>query len=490
MARAAYVISLHPGRVEGIGIDGADVQANTAVVHTAMTNGEGPAQLERALEGFFRAAHWEPRPAVLVLNTEDVRFRKIDFPFSNAKKIRQALAFELEHVLLEPLEAMVYDFRIIPHEDGSAEALVYLVPREDVERILAVCAQHRINPWRITFSAQALSQGLEDTAPAGFLVYVGEDEIFVADVAGRELHAVKSIPLTQPQDAPPGGATPDAAAPEAGADASHAPAAGLQPTQLQQASEEINRFIRTHGLGRSAAAVTLKGRLAPWFRWQPDAGAFTLQAPPNGRSPHPAEGLTGVLAELQANPRTLLASRGINFSRRRGAWLAQLKEVRGPAIALAALLVLTLALGTFNFVVSLRGDRALARRLNTQVATIVRQYAPRAASPDAGLREMQANARQLQQKKTLTEEFSTYHYNVLTLLRNLSAIYKEFPQLSLESLKYEKDRITLAGATDSYQAAETLKNRLENMPQFTGRTITVSNQRSGQTITYRINVER
>ena len=353
MVRAAYMISVHPGRVEGIGIDGDGVQPDTAVMHTPNSDGEGPAQIEQALEGFFRAANWEPRPAVLVLNTEDVRFRKIDFPFSNAKKVRQALAFELEQVLLEPLEAMAYDFRIIPHEDGTAEALVYLVPREDLERILEVCAQHRIEPWRITFSAHALSQELGDDGTSGFLVYAGDDEIFVADVAGNELHAVKSI----------GGDLPDTAAAtgDVGAQgADQGPTAAIPSARLQMAGEEINRFIRTHGLGKADAAVIVKGRLAPWFRWQAEAGLLTLQAPPNGHTPHAAEGLTGVLAELQAAPRNLLASRGINFSRRGGAWLGQLKEVRRVLIALAARLVLALSLGTFNLVVGLRSDRLQA----------------------------------------------------------------------------------------------------------------------------------
>lgn len=504
MARATYMISLHAGQVAGIGIEGKFVQPETAVLYTTSeTDADGPDRFEALLGGFFQQAEWEPRQAVVVMNTEDVRFRQIEFPFNSASKIKQALPFELGNLLLEPADELVYDFRILPSENGSAEVLVYLVPREDVERIVEICARHKIDVGRITFSAQALYQGISEDTPEGILIYAGSDEIFIASVAAKNLRALKSIPLhlggsnlqgrgnsgddPHATESAPATENPDPDSGSAAPDSSSGPVGLL--AELELVKNEINRFIRTHSLGASGTTVLLKGQLAPYFCWQAGAGVVTLQTPARDWTAGDSGNLAGVIGELQENPRNLFSSRGINFFKRQYAWLTQIREMRGVIITLVLLLTLTLALAGTNFIFGIQKDTQKLAQLKTQAAAVVKQYFPRASSPAAGLREMQGRLRLLSKQRTLIAEFANYHYDALKLLKGLSAIYVSIPQLSVAGLKISTDRITLSGNTDTYQRAEGLKNRLGEMEQFKGKTITVTHQRSAQQITYRITIE-
>lgn len=498
MARAAYLISIHPGRIEGIGLEAGVPQPDTAVVHRS--NGDGgdnSAEGHPALSAFFDEAGWESRNAHILLDSENIRLRRLKFPFGNPKKIRQVIALELENVLLEPLSELEYDFQIIPRPDGSAEVVVFLVRRDLLEGVLAECSRHDIHPFSVTFSAEALTRSLADSDGPGFLVYAGDDEVFAVCYTGDGVHALRSVTRDAikdmaaaaeliGQDAPP----PSSTEPGASAEEPQADTATLQAEPLlAPIKDQFNRFIRTHLMGDNPPTVNIMGRFAHLFRWDPSnlvLEATTAVPRAVYRNPNAP---SGVLNEFRDSLRTFLSTRGVNFSRRRLAWINQIRQVRGPLTVLAGLgtIVIVLALTLLILDAQRQGQRLDS--IQTRMAAIIRQHVPRASTTQAGLQVMKERVADLKQSLALSSRFTDYHYDVLTLLKELSGVYKDFPNASMDSVKLSGNRLTISGKTGSYQLGEDLRIRLAGLTTFANKEVTITHQRSPQGITYRVTAQ-
>jgi len=78
----------------------------------------------------------------------------------------------------------------------------------------------------------------------------------------------------------------------------------------------------------------------------------------------------------------------------------------------------------------------------------------------------------------------------MTLLNQLSQIYADFPDVTVETLSANSERLILAGQTESFQATEALKDRVAALERFRQHQANLVHQRSGERITYRITVAR
>ena len=494
MARIAHLISIHAGRVEGIAVDGGDLLPQTAHIYrseqpTADISAEG----HSTLAAFLEDTGWTQRGALIILDTKLVRLRRLEFPFQAPKRIRQIIGPELDNVLLGPLDELEYDFRTIPKDDDSAEVVAFLVRRDLLDGVLAECQRHGIQPLGVTFSAEVLNRTLPDAPAHGFLVYVGDDELFAAHCSAGGLRAIRTIPGEMTARlAPLLGGQGGAAMPTVN-EGSTARAVELErqvvdpATVLAPVMAAFNLFIRTHAVGEESPAVTIRGRLAPLFRWNP--AEMGLEVAP-GKLAQPGSGTpSGLLGEFAGNVKDLFSSRGINFARRRFGWRNQVRQLRRPLIALAALTLLALVLGSVMLGLNIQQQRTRLAQLETQTESIIRRHVPRFATLQAGLQVMRDRAAQQQQGRALNALFTDYHYNVLHLLQTLSAVYGELPGLTMESLQLNNERLILSGRTESYQQGEELRNRLAALPRFEGRELTITNQRSPDGIAYRVTIQ-
>ncbi len=494
MARIAHLISIHAGRVEGVAIDGGDLLPETAHIYrseqpTANISAEG----HSTLAAFLEETGWTQRGALIILDTKLVRLRRLEFPFQAPKRIRQIIAPELDNVLLGPLEELEYDFRTIPKEDESAEVVAFLVRRDLLDGVLAECQRHGIQPLGVTFAAEVLNRALPDMPEHGFLVYVGDDELFAVHCSAGGLRAIRTIPGEMTARLAPlvnGQAVTTMTAVQEGS-----AARAMQPEQqaldpatvLAPVVGAFNLFIRTHAVGENSPAVVIRGRLAPQFQWNP--AEMGLEIVPGKLEQHGHKRPTGLLGEFDGNVKDLLSARGINFARRRFGWLNQLRQVRRPLIALATLSIMALVLGSVLLGLNIQQQRTRLAQLEQQTEAIVRRHVPRFTTLQAGLQVLRDRVAQQQQGRALNELFTDYHYNMLNLLQTLSAVYGELPGLTMESLQLNNERLILTGRTESYQQGEELRNRLTALPRFEGREITITNQRSPDGIAYRVAIQ-
>jgi type II secretory pathway component PulL len=123
-----------------------DALCTPEVIHIFRDSGEyekaiafnSPGALE-GIESFYVS---------LPLNT--LNFRIMNFPFSDGEKLKKVIPFELENLILESSETVVFDSVILSRDDDHAEALVVYADKNGLRQVLNTLAGNNIDPCVIT----------------------------------------------------------------------------------------------------------------------------------------------------------------------------------------------------------------------------------------------------------------------------------------------------------------------------------------------------
>ena len=131
-------------------------------------------ELERVLEA--PEGEGRPSPAQLAgikefylgLPLGLLSFRLMRLPFSDRERLQGVIPFELEGLIMEGLEGIVFDAMVLGGSDGAFEVLVPYIRREILKGILARLASQGIDPQVVTcLDLRALAQvGAEEAALA------------------------------------------------------------------------------------------------------------------------------------------------------------------------------------------------------------------------------------------------------------------------------------------------------------------------------------
>lgn len=498
MQRASYLITLGPAHVEGTSFerDGRPVGGSGWPVSADERPVAG--RIVEALDAFLDEQGWSGAPAVLVMPTSLVSFRRLEFPFRESKKIRQALPFELENELLDAPSEYAAQFTVHPREDGSAHVPVYLVPHSDLSGALESCERHGLVVQKVTFAAQALLEAEPPPTGRHFQVYLGADEAFVTLLLDGEVRTVQNLalPCERLRDAlrAQGADTPARMLAALGGENEEDGAlehdwVGHLRGMLGEALGDLNRFLRIHAADEPFT-LTLHGAYAPLFDWRPGDPELVLRPLAVGTAAVVERAYFGPLAELEVNARGVLNPRGINFARRTGAWISQLREMRwGLATAAILLVLLGTVLGTHVYYRTAQLHSRLEHVNNRIRAELNIPVAENPGAVNQALAKLEDERTRLRKERAAEARFAGYHYDALNLIMEVSRIVNQVPKFTVESLTFNRERFTMAGTTDNYSDSEGVKRRLLALPRFEGRTAKVTHSKSGDLIRYRLSIE-
>ncbi|HEX7927717.1 MAG TPA: hypothetical protein VF678_09005, partial [bacterium] len=197
----------------------------------------------------------------------------------------------------------------------------------------------------------------------------------------------------------------------------------------------------------------------------------------------------GIVEELQGDPGALRTRQGLNFYAGGYGLLGQLMELRRPLIIAATLFVVVLGLSSIQYVlrtVELWRERSA---VEAQIQAVIRKNVASNPPLSTGLPILRERVQKARDDAKGTARFSTYQYDALTMLSDVSAAVGGATGVTVESMTLGKDKLSLVGTTPSFQTSEALKNRLGGLAPFKGKEPKLTHQRSGQTITYRLTIE-
>ena len=97
---------------------------------------------------------------------DEVSMRTLRFPFSDRRKIEQALPFELESEIPFDIDEVVFSWHVLDNagqrqmddEEGQTEVVVCFVRRDTLDRHLVLLEEAGIDPRHVTFDAMVLHQ--------------------------------------------------------------------------------------------------------------------------------------------------------------------------------------------------------------------------------------------------------------------------------------------------------------------------------------------
>ena len=520
MARAYHLISLAPNLAESI-LTAGEGQGEE---YLSELDRRGPAQplpfSPRALSRLLEQIGRTRRPVAFVLCSKAVSTRRLHFPFTQPKRIAQALRFELESELLGELDQYLYDHKVHVQPDGTALVMAYLIQRETIEELLRVCAQHRIAPQKITLSAYSLFQAGMIDSGLHFQVYTGAEEMFVSVIHHNHLQTIKTFTfngieriLTASEgevrtakqfiqlldrrrdrvpEVPEGIARIPALPMERRRDASESERMlflyRFRDDLKNDLLPELNRFIRMHAPSH-APTLSLHGVFKPFLSWDPEARQVGIREDLPSEAVRPRQAM-GILEELQGQAAEIAGPGAIAFQSHRGGWLQPFIELRKPLAAMAATLLLTVALSGVNLYLRLSGLQRDLARVNSEVDQAL-SGAIAAGTPTASAMQMlKQRVEEARRKQSTNAWLANYDHEVLNLLLELTEQFKERQGMTAEGLSFNPERFTVYGKTPAYSESEALLNSLKEMERFRGRNAKVTHQRGESEIKYRISIER
>lgn len=110
-----------------------------------------------AIKGIIEKNDLSTEVVSVGLPSQHLSCRVIELPFTNIKKIDQALEFELEGYLPVPLEDLVVDYHILSAEQNKSRILTVYIPHDRLNKYLDMLKMAEIDPRSIGVDAVDLS---------------------------------------------------------------------------------------------------------------------------------------------------------------------------------------------------------------------------------------------------------------------------------------------------------------------------------------------
>jgi len=412
--------------------------------------------------------------------------RRLSLPFSDAKKIRQTVPFEVESQVPYGIEEIVLDYQVLDTAAEGTDVLVGLARRELIARQLQALEVAGLDPRILELDSPVLanlSPFLENAGGFVFLADVGHVKTGLCALSGGKLHSARTLPLA-------GLSLTLALAEDLRAERGEAERrkheeglALLHPSRpafaraLDRLVREIDRTFtapENARLGRPDRILLFGGsarmaglgeflqeRLgvpveAPVFRaderfaWRPNAEE-ALIAPAAL-----ALALRGVLRP----PVSRLNLRQEEFAYKRDFTVLRRRFLPTVSIAASLLLLVLLNVG----VIRVQDHRQIAR-LDAQMAEILRQTQPGVTRIVDPLAQMRSGVSEIQRR---AQALGLYGGNVTALgvLREISSRVPAGVDVTITDLSIDEARIRVHGLTPSYELVDRLKAELQKVSFF------------------------
>ena len=410
-------------------------------------------------------------------SADQIFFRNLRVPFKEEKKIRQILPYELEPLLLQPVDDLIIDFFPIGLSH-TADIVTAAIDKPKLEPCLAALAAFKLEPKIITAGSFATACCLTrmDDIPKNFIFLdVNPTECTLCLIVSGEINFVRSFST---------GSNPS-------------PDAGLLSTQIKRTisafTQTLSQDFHPEALFISGAGMqedTLTDGLSQHLNLTAEpldlanAKGFFFE---NSVLAHwnPAQ-MDGALAL------TLIELEDIDVLNLRKGPLAvktQWLKYRNEAVKtgiLAGLVLLLIFSGIIvnSFTLKKKIDRLDARILSTFKAAF-----PEVEKIVDPLQQMQTRLKSARQQFAYPEETESKILQI-NILNDISSLVPADTDLELIRLVTGPEIVLVSGQTDTFNSVNIIKNSLEKGPLFEKITISSANiDKSENRVRFNLKIE-
>ncbi|MEE9281098.1 MAG: pilus assembly protein PilM [Myxococcota bacterium] len=449
---------------------------------------------------------------VAALPTERVTQRHLRFPFSGAKKIAQAIDFQIHDELPFPLEETIRAHEYVGLSAGQTDVLVVIAPREDVGTCLEALRRMQVEPRILEVEGAVLanlSPYLSGETPSVAILDVGHGKTNLCLVSHGKPVLLRRIPIA-------GRHFTEAIARDKGLRfeeaqafkheygvferASTKPATPLLGSALDRLARETLRSLQSM-LSDAVDPATPKELVIA-------GGSAQLR----GLSGFLGErtGLRPVELSLENGPRlgvgtakfaqaTALALRGaggktttrLDFRQDEFTYTADLSALRPQLQLSVALFAMVLALWLVSTIVRLVVSESQVEALEQTIASIHQQTFPQSPADGDVMRVMEL---EFGRTRELADHLGVTGRGLSTLdaLREISMRVPTQLDVTFDELRIDRKNITGRGHTPDFVSADQLRRQLSRTAGF-GKVlvsdVTNDTRRGGRNFTLKIRLE-
>ena len=407
-------------------------------------------------------------------------FRNLQIPFSNAKKIRMVLPFELETTLPYAAEDLVIDFYALNGASASdqTELIAAAVENSKLSPYLDALASIQADPEKLTLSGLPTALCLANQADPD------EDQLFIEIedtygtlfiLTGGRLQLIRSFPL------PPTGPS---RAPQLCVQIQQTLAAFLESSEMN--FEPIEVVASGIGLDETEFIPDLSRAFEIPVKTASIADRLGIPIESKEKSPWiPAQmdnALALALMEVEGYD-------SLNFHKGQFAAQKFLSKHKAPLIKTGILAAAVLALFFFNLMMEAYTLNKHLHRIDSQMTQVFKATFPAVKTIRYPYQEMQAKIRET--KKTVAfENEAGPHIRSIDILNSISEKIPDNITVNLTRLVIQPDNVIISGTTDTYNSVDDIKSRLEQIQHFEKVTISSSNiDRSGNEVRFMLKLD-
>jgi general secretion pathway protein L len=412
-----------------------------------------------------------------------VSFRNLEVPFTDKRKIRQVMPFELEPMLPFSMKDLAVDFQIANRKTEGPEKtalIVAAVASEELKSCLDALKSFGIDPETITVSGYAAAFALAAARPFApenwILADVHSDKVLMYCVVENQIRVVRSVPAfleNGPEKALRLAETIRSSVlavfEQFGTDGlpQRLILSGCEPGDdgMEKCLEEI--------LGIPVCPLNLirdrNIRLTnpPDASWRPDRSDNALAL---------------CLTETEGAP-------PFNFRRgpfaKKKFWVEHTSDIIYSGVLAGVVLLMFLT----GYIVDAYSLSRKVARIDHEISGIFTSAFPDAKMSGAPLEQMQAKIKE-QKKTAIFSDETQSNIRIIDILNDVSRHIPKELDVKVTKLSVSAGNVTIAGDTDKFNSVDDMKNNLEQAKLFTAVTITSANlDRSGNRVDFKLKLQ-
>jgi general secretion pathway protein L len=412
---------------------------------------------------------------------DSVSFRNLEVPFTDKRKIRQIMPFELEPMLLFSMKDLVTDFQIADRETEGPEKTALIaaaVSSEELKASLESLRSHAIDPETITLSGYAAACALaaKISEPENWILAdVHSDKVLMYCAVANKIRVARSVPVLL--------SGPEKASRLAEVIRSAALAIFEQfgqggfPQRLVLAGSEAG------GGDMGKRLEEILGIPVAFLDLIHDRGIRLTHPPDSSWRPGQFDNALALcLTETEGAP-------PFNFRRelfaKKKFWVGHTSDIINSGILAGVVLFMCLT----GYIVDAYSLSKKVDRIDHEIFGVFASAFPDTKISAAPLEQMQAKIKE-QKKSTIFSDETQSQTRIIDILNTISeAIPKEL-DVKVTKLSVSAGNVTIAGDTDKFNSVDDMKSKLEQAALFSAVTITSANlDRSGNRVDFKLKLQ-
>lgn len=449
-------------------------------IHLPFSDPDDPEkELAAALETLTEKMDLAGSDCVASIPAGHFTFRNLQVPFSNSKKIRMVLPFELEPTLPYAVDDLVVDFHAIngTPEGDQTELIAAAIEKIRLIPYIDALASIGIDPEKLTLSGLPIALCLAQQAD------LEEDQLFLEIdeasgtlfmLAGDGLQLIRSFPV-----------------PTAGTLKAKMLSAQIQQTLAAfQESSELNLQpleVVASGIGLNETNMAAYISKVLDIPVKPAAMADRLGIPVVSDTENPwipaqmDNALALALMEVEGY-------KALNFHKGQFAAQKFISKHKSPLIKSGILAAAVLVLMFFNVLMESYTVNKQVRGIEHQMTQIFKASFPEVKTVRYPYQEMQAKMKEIKKNAAFQAEAGP-HIRSIDILNSISEKIPGNIKVDLTRLVIQPENVIISGTTDTFNSVEDIKSRLEQVQFFEKVTISSANlDRSGNEVRFMLKV--